>query len=113
MLRGDGHPDTEPRPAGARGGPPDGCLCRRAGLLTERSLAFLKNNAERPFFLEVSFNAPHWPFQVPGTPSDRRSKENYGPERGTRGDYVKMVEALDGGVGRLLDELDRHGLSKD
>jgi arylsulfatase A-like enzyme len=82
-------------------------------LLTERSLAFLKKNAAKPFFLEVAYNAPHWPFQVPGTPDDIRDDKTYGPETGTRGDYVKIVEHLDASIGKLLAELDRLALAKE
>jgi arylsulfatase A-like enzyme len=82
-------------------------------LITRRSLAFLKEHAAGPFFLEVAFNAPHWPFQVPGNPADVRREQTYGPENGTRADYVRMVEHLDASVGQLLAELDRLGLAKD
>jgi arylsulfatase A-like enzyme len=82
-------------------------------LITDRSLAFLKKHATEPFFLEVAYNAPHWPFQVPGTPNDVRNLRTYGPENGTRADYVKMVEHLDASIGKLLAELDRLGLAKD
>jgi arylsulfatase A-like enzyme len=82
-------------------------------LIAERSLAFLKKNAGKPFFLEVAFNAPHWPFQVPETPDDFRDSKTYGPRTGTRADYIKMVEHLDMCVGKLLAELDRLGLSQE
>ena len=54
-------------------------------LITDRSLAFLKKHAAKPFFLENRFyNAPHWPFQVPGKPDDvRDSTRAYGSENGT------------------------------
>jgi arylsulfatase A-like enzyme len=82
-------------------------------LFTERAVAFLKKNAQGPFFLEVAYNAPHWPFQPPDKPSDRRTGWNYGPETGTRADYVRMVERLDEGVGKLLDALDASGRKND
>jgi arylsulfatase A-like enzyme len=82
-------------------------------LITERALAFLNQHAAGPFFLEVAYNAPHWPFQVPGTPNDFRGERNYGPETGTRRDYVKMVEHLDTNIGKLLAELDRLGRARD
>ncbi len=82
-------------------------------LITERSLAFLKKNKKGPFFLEVAYNAPHWPFQPPDKPDDRRTARTYGPETGTRADYVRMVERLDEGVGKLLGALDDAGLAKD
>jgi arylsulfatase A-like enzyme len=82
-------------------------------LITERSLAFLRKNARRPFFLEVAYNAPHWPFQVPGKPEDVRNDTTYGPENGTRADYVRMVEHLDLSVGKLLAKIAKLGLEKD
>ena len=88
---------------------------KRAGyltdLITERSLAFLDKNAKRPFFLEVSFNAPHWPFQPPGKPNDVRTERTYGPYNGTRADYILMVEHLDRCVGQILHSIDTHGLA--
>jgi arylsulfatase A-like enzyme len=81
-------------------------------LITERSLAFLKKNAKGPFFLEVAYNAPHWPFQPPDKPEDRRTLRTYGPETGTRADYVRMIERMDEGVGKLLDALDDAGVAK-
>ena len=38
-------------------------------LFTDRSVAFIEKSAGQPFFLEVAFNAAHWPFQVPDHPS--------------------------------------------
>ncbi|RPH56105.1 MAG: hypothetical protein EHM89_16010 [Acidobacteria bacterium] len=34
-------------------------------LITARSVRFIEQNAGRPFFLEVAYNAAHWPFQRP------------------------------------------------
>ena len=82
-------------------------------LIAERAVGFLKKHAAKPFFLEVAFNAPHWPFQVPGKPDDIRDAKTYGPATGTRADYVKIVEHLDASIGKLLGELDRLGLGKD
>src|SRR5207302_3717302 len=75
-------------------------------------VAFVKKNAQRPFFLEVAYNAPHWPFQPPDKPDDVRTKETYGLENGTRADYVQMVERLDQGIGKILDALDAASLAK-
>src|SRR5687768_5934687 len=38
-------------------------------LITERSVKFIDQHAAAPFFLEVTYNATHWPFQVPDHPS--------------------------------------------
>ncbi len=74
-------------------------------LITQHAEEFIVKNASKPFFLVVSYNAPHWPFQPPGKPDERTSK-TYGPENGTRADYVGMVESLDEAVGRVLKKLD-------
>jgi arylsulfatase A-like enzyme len=75
-------------------------------LITDRAIRFIKENQTRPFFLEVAYNAPHWPFQRPDNPTDIRDKTNYGLENGTRADYVAIVEKLDQCVGQILDKLD-------
>jgi arylsulfatase A-like enzyme len=74
-------------------------------LFTERAVAFIRDSARRPFFLEVAYNAPHWPFQRPGRPDDIRNRDTYGREHGTRADYVAMVERLDAGVGQIVAAL--------
>lgn len=74
-------------------------------LITSRAEKFIITKREKPFFLEVTYNAPHWPFQPPGKPGGR-TKETYGPETGTRADYIKIVEQLDDGIGRILKALD-------
>ena len=62
-------------------------------LIAERALAFIDKNAGRRFFLEIAFNAPHFPFQPPGRPDDVRTLRKYGPQNGTRADYIQMVRA--------------------
>ena len=80
-------------------------------LIAERALAFIDKNAAKPFFLEVAFNAPHYPFQPPGKPDDVRTMRNYGPNVGTRADYIQMVEHVDRRVGEILRSLDAHKLT--
>jgi arylsulfatase A-like enzyme len=75
-------------------------------LITERSIRFLKEKKDQPFFLEVAYTAPHWPFQRPDNPGDVRDKTTYGLENGTRADYVAMVEHMDQGIGKILAALD-------
>jgi len=82
-------------------------------LITKRGVDFIEKNAKKPFFLEMAYNAPHWPFQTPDKPDDARDEKSYGPEVGTRADYVKMVEHLDAGIGQLLKSLEKQQLSRD
>ena len=83
-------------------------------LITERSVRFIEQHAGRPFFLDVSYNAAHWPYQRPDAPTAARDRGRHlGPfddSTGTRADYVAMLERADEGVGRILAAIDRAGL---
>ncbi len=84
-------------------------------LITDRSVKFINDHAKAPFFLEVAYNAAHWPYQVPDHPSiaigNSRHIVAHDENPGTRADYVKIMERADQGVGQILAALDRHGLS--
>ena len=84
-------------------------------LITERSVRFIEDHARQPFFIEVAYSAPHWPYQVPDRPSTARDEgthvQPYEPDAGTRADYVAMLERADQGVGAMLEALERLGLS--
>jgi arylsulfatase A-like enzyme len=84
-------------------------------LITEKSVAFIEANAGKPFFLEVAYNAAHWPFQVPDHPSvapgNGRFVQPQEPMTSTRRDYVAIVERADRGLGTILDTLERRGLA--
>jgi arylsulfatase A-like enzyme len=85
-------------------------------LITRRAVRFVEQNATKPFFLEVTYNAAHWPFQPP----DHHSKAaNNAAFQGaadsvpaTRKDYVAMIERADAGVGQIAASLDRLGLAR-
>lgn len=68
-------------------------------LLTRRAVDYIRKTADKPFFLYVAYNGAHWPFQVPGTPNDIRTKENW--QEGKHEDFVKMVECIDDGIGSI------------
>ena len=85
-------------------------------LITARAVRFIEQSATRPFFIEVAYNAAHWPFQRPDNPS---VAANHGAFQGpgdsipaTRQDYAAMLERADEGVGQILATLDRLGLSQ-
>src|SRR5690606_6203814 len=68
-------------------------------------------------FLEVAYNAPHWPYQVPDAPSvapgNARHMLPHDENTSTRADYVAMLERVDQGVGEILRTLDRLNLAQD
>ena len=84
-------------------------------LITERSVRFIEEHAARPFFVEVAYSAPHWPYQVPDRPSTARDDsihvQPYEADAGTREDYAAMLERADQGVGALMAALERLGLA--
>ena len=83
-------------------------------LITDRTVRYIERNARRPFFIDVAYNAPHWPYQVPDRPTVARdSGRHLGPfddSTSTRADYAAMMERVDQGVGRILDAIDQAGL---
>lgn len=85
-------------------------------LITERSVRFIEQNARQPFFIDVAYNAAHWPYQPPGKPSTASTGGRHlGPmddSTGRRADYVAMLERADEGVGRILRALDSLGLRR-
>ncbi|HET9362378.1 MAG TPA: sulfatase-like hydrolase/transferase [Vicinamibacterales bacterium] len=85
-------------------------------LFAERSVKFIEENAGGPFFLEVAFNAAHWPFQVPDQPSvapnNARFVQPQDDPTNTRKDYVAILERADQGIGKILATLDRLGLAR-
>ncbi len=85
-------------------------------LITDRSVTFIQQNAQRPFFLEVAYNAAHWPYQVPDKPStaigNARHLFAHDENPGTRADYVAMMERADRGVGQILAALAKAGVAQ-
>lgn len=79
-------------------------------LFTERAVSFIDRHANDSFFLTLAYNAALPPYQPPGRPSDIRTMNTW--QDGTRQDYIGVVEALDSGVGRVLDALDRHDVAQ-
>jgi arylsulfatase A-like enzyme len=84
-------------------------------LITDRAVSYIDAHAKAPFFLEVAYNVPHWPYQVPDHPStaidNARHVGAYDENPNTRADYVKMMERADQGVGRILAAIDKQGLA--
>jgi len=67
---------------------------------------YIEKNKNHPFFLMLSFNAPHDPFQVPKEYFDRIK----GVEDSVKRVYYGMIEAMDDAVGRIMQKLQSTGL---
>jgi arylsulfatase A len=79
-------------------------------LITDDSIEFIQQNRNRPFFLYVSHECPHFPFQGPGDGAKLVTAENWmdiAPDA-----YVAMLENLDAEVGRLLAAINDAGIAE-
>ncbi len=75
----------------------------------DKSVEFIRNHSDKPFFLFVPFNAPHGPLQPRQEDADIVAQF----ENEKRGKFAGLVKALDDNVGKILDVLDEQGLTKD
>ena len=76
--------------------------------LTDRACEFIDDNAGRPFFLYLAYNAPHSPLQAKLAHRDQVAHLPTEPDRL----YAAMVLAIDEGVGRVMAQLQGHGLDR-
>lgn len=112
--RGPGLPDLfeNARPVEATGYLTD--------VITQRAVGFISRHADEPFFLEVAYNAVHWPFERPDSAAAEAARSGSRPVLqmpddplpATRQDYVAILERADQGVGEILAALDSLGLSR-
>lgn len=89
-------------------------------LFTDRALAFIEKNREKPFFCYVPFNTPHTPWAVPDK-YWQRFKDKPLVQFATEAQQevpaetlcaLAMLDNQDENVGRLLHKLDELGLSE-
>ena len=84
--------------------------------LTDAGISFLKKNQKKPFFLFMSYNAPHLDLEAPEEsiakfPADKMTKIP-GVKPQERSVYAAMVHEMDEGVGKLLATVDQLGLTE-
>jgi arylsulfatase A-like enzyme len=84
-------------------------------MITQRAVNYIAANAARAFFLDVSYSAAHWPYQVPDQPSkaidNARHLMPFDASTSTRGDYVKILERADQGVGQIVSAIEKAGIA--
>jgi arylsulfatase A-like enzyme len=80
-------------------------------LFTERAIRFIARKRNRPFFLSLQYNAPHWPWDGP---NDQAVDHNHRPmtDGGSLTTYAEMVKSMDAGIGRVLKALASSGLER-
>jgi arylsulfatase A-like enzyme len=84
--------------------------------LTAAGIDFLTTNRDQPFFLFMSYNAPHLDLEAPAEtiakfPAEKMTKVP-GVSPKSRSIYGAMVYELDMGIGELLGKVDELGLAE-
>ncbi|MCG9915590.1 MAG: sulfatase-like hydrolase/transferase [Phenylobacterium sp.] len=77
--------------------------------LTDEALSAITANRNRPFFMFLSYNAPHTPLQA--TKEDYDALPQIADHRMRV--YAAMILGLDRNIGRVLQKLQEEGLDKD
>lgn len=86
-------------------------------LVTDHAVRFIEENKSKPFFLYVSHEAVHLPFQTPADTMEHRPrkkltrKEMWDPKR-IRPKYKVMLEEMDKGIGQILDTVEHAGIAE-
>ena len=81
-------------------------------LITRHAVEFISKSGERPFFLYIPHEAPHYPYQGPSDPAIRSvgSTDKINPERSdVKNAYTEMVTEMDRGIGEVLAALTASG----
>jgi arylsulfatase A-like enzyme len=83
-------------------------------LFTDRGIEIIRRKRNRPFYLGMQYNAPHWPWQGP-VDKEIALRENLGARAngpGSEEKFGEMMKSMDAGIGRLLDALRSSGLER-
>jgi len=75
--------------------------------LSDNAVQFIDDNSDNPFFLYLSYNAPHTPLQA----TEKDLNRNSHIEVKKRRTYAAMVTSMDDGIGLILDKLEEKKIS--
>ena len=78
--------------------------------ITRKAIEYVRDakSSEKPFFLYVAYNAPHYPMHAPEAYMERFSHLPW-----DRQVMAAMISAVDDGVGEIMSEVERLGLAED
>ena len=77
-------------------------------VFSDAAVDFIERNQRSPFFLQLAYNAPHFPLEAPDAIA--RKYTEMGFSLGVSLLYA-MIEVMDAGIGRIADTLDDLGLA--
>ncbi len=78
-------------------------------VLTDEAIGFIRRNHTQPFFLHVSYNAPHFPMQAPDALVHKYLERGF--NLGVALVYA-MIESMDQGLDRILETLQQTAIEK-
>ena len=78
--------------------------------LTDAAIRFVESNRSRPFFLFLSYNAPHIPNQVPLKYEQKYTEKGLSPHLAK---VYGMITSLDDGIGRVLETVEKQDLEEE
>ena len=79
-------------------------------LFAQKAVEFIKQKHYKSFFLTITFNAPHWPWQGP---TDKPYEDSVDYRKGgSPSIFAAMMKSLDDAVGSIMKTLDDEQLSK-
>ena len=84
-------------------------------LITSHGVRFIEQNKDKPFCLYLAHESPHYPFQGRNDPADRSPgdpKPLHGSRKDKQNAYKEMIEAMDEGIGKILQSLKRLNLER-
>ncbi len=76
--------------------------------LSDEAVDFVRRNHDGSFFLYLAYHAPHTPMEA----TEKYLSRFPDIEDKTRRIYAAMISSMDDGIGRVLDELDTHGIAE-
>ena len=74
-------------------------------MTTARAVRFVEANRDRPFFMYLAFNIPHYPEQP-----DKKFDKRYEGLKMPRRSYARMISTVDDRMGRVVRKLEALGL---
>ena len=86
---------------------------KRTRTITDRAIGFMREQtkAQRPFYVQVSYYAVHLSV-VCKEETLKKYRKKGEPDRGYTQAWAAMMEELDTGMGRLLEAIDKLGISE-
>ena len=85
---------------------PEGYL---TNLFSQKAVAYIRQKHNKPFFLTITYNAVHWPWQGP---NDKPYADSVDFRTGgSPAIYAAMMKRLDDGIGVIMKTLDEEQLS--